>query len=270
MALEYARNAAGIAGAAHAESEPDGETLVVGELRAASSAEERVVRPVAGTRLAAICGEAPCVGFPYCGYGMVPGMAERLGLVVGAHADDAGVPGVRVARSTRRRSRELVLHSRRSATCGLSAGCSTHLSVRCSRLPPSSGASYASAVMRRPLLLTMAVMLAGPGCRRLACARSAPARGPARLARRRRRRPADGGRVAPTASGTRCAASGAESVRLAVPLADDPAQAVARCRPTSRSPDARPSLAMSAARGSRLRAGGAGPPAPPDARLGGS
>ena len=33
----------------------------------------------------------PFAGFHYCGYGLVPGMAERLGLTVGAHADDAGV-----------------------------------------------------------------------------------------------------------------------------------------------------------------------------------
>jgi len=91
MALEYARNAAGLAGAAHEESEPDGETFVVEALACSLVGQERVVRPVAGTRLAAICGSEPFVGFHYCGYGLVPGMAERLGLVVGAHADDAGV-----------------------------------------------------------------------------------------------------------------------------------------------------------------------------------
>jgi CTP synthase (UTP-ammonia lyase) len=91
MALEYARNAAGLAGAAHAESDPDGETFVVDALACSLVGQERVVRPVAGTRLAAICGTEPFAGFHYCSYGLVPGMAERLGLVVGAHADDAGV-----------------------------------------------------------------------------------------------------------------------------------------------------------------------------------
>jgi CTP synthase (UTP-ammonia lyase) len=91
MALEYAQNAAGIAGAAHAESDPDGETLVVEALACSLVGQERVVRPVAGTRLAAICGTEPFVGFHYCGYGLAPGMEERLGLVIGAHADDAGV-----------------------------------------------------------------------------------------------------------------------------------------------------------------------------------
>ncbi len=91
MALEYARNAAGIAGAAHAESEPDGETIVVEPLACSLVGQERIVRPVAGTRLAAICGEEPFAGLHYCGYGLAPGMAERLGLRVGAHADDAGV-----------------------------------------------------------------------------------------------------------------------------------------------------------------------------------
>jgi CTP synthase (UTP-ammonia lyase) len=55
MALEYARHAAGLAGAAHAESDPDGETIVV---------------------------EAPACSLVG---------QERLGLTVGAHADDAGV-----------------------------------------------------------------------------------------------------------------------------------------------------------------------------------
>jgi CTP synthase (UTP-ammonia lyase) len=52
------------------------------------------VRPVAGTRFAALCGVEPFTGFHWCGYGLAPGIQERLvaaGLVIGAHADDAGV-----------------------------------------------------------------------------------------------------------------------------------------------------------------------------------
>ena len=97
MAVEFARNAAGIAGAAHEETEPGAEAIVVAALACSLYGEERTVVPVAGTRLAAICGAEPFTGFHFCGYGLVPGVAERLeaaGLVVGAHADDAGVEAV--------------------------------------------------------------------------------------------------------------------------------------------------------------------------------
>jgi CTP synthase (UTP-ammonia lyase) len=93
MALEYARNAAGIAGAAHAETDPDGGELVIAPLACSLVGEERTIRPVDGTRLAAVCGPEPFTGFHYCNYGLAPGMDERLGLVVNAHADDAGVEG---------------------------------------------------------------------------------------------------------------------------------------------------------------------------------
>jgi CTP synthase (UTP-ammonia lyase) len=96
MALEYARNAAGLAGAAHAESDPDGETIVVEPLACSLVGQERIVRPVAGTRLAAICGAEPFTGFHFCGYGLAPGIEERLaaaGLVISAHAEDAGIEG---------------------------------------------------------------------------------------------------------------------------------------------------------------------------------
>jgi CTP synthase (UTP-ammonia lyase) len=94
MALEFARNAAGIAGAAHAETDPDGETIVAAPLACTLYGEERTVVPVGGTRLAAICGDAPFTGFHFCGYGLAPGIEARLeaaGLVIAAHADDAGV-----------------------------------------------------------------------------------------------------------------------------------------------------------------------------------
>jgi CTP synthase (UTP-ammonia lyase) len=93
MALEYARNAAGIAGAAHAETDPDGEDLIVESLACSLVGQERTIRPVAGTRLAEICGDEPFTGFHYCNYGLAPGVADRLKLVVNARADDAGVEG---------------------------------------------------------------------------------------------------------------------------------------------------------------------------------
>jgi CTP synthase (UTP-ammonia lyase) len=87
MAVEYARNVLGISGAAHAETEPDGETIVVGALACSLVGEERTVTPVPGTRLAAICGSEPFAGFHFCNYGLA---AELEGLVVSAHAEDAG------------------------------------------------------------------------------------------------------------------------------------------------------------------------------------
>jgi CTP synthase (UTP-ammonia lyase) len=94
MAVEFARNAAGIAGAAHAETDPDGETIVAAPLACSLVGQERTVVPVPGTRLAAICGSEPFPGFHYCSYGLAPGIETRLeaaGLVIGAHAQDAGV-----------------------------------------------------------------------------------------------------------------------------------------------------------------------------------
>ena len=94
MALEFAPNVAGIEGAAHGETDPDGEAIVVGSLTCSLVGEERTVTAVPGTRVAAICGTEPFTGFHWCSYGLAPGVAERLaaaGLVIGAHAEDAGV-----------------------------------------------------------------------------------------------------------------------------------------------------------------------------------
>jgi len=88
MAVEYARNVLGIAGAAHAETDPDAESIVVGALACSLVGEVRTVTPVPGTRLAAICGSEPFAGFHYCNYGLA---ADLPGVVVSAHADDAGV-----------------------------------------------------------------------------------------------------------------------------------------------------------------------------------
>jgi len=59
--------------------------------------EEREVTCVPGTRLAAICGTAPFTGFHWCNYGLADAFVERLadaGVVVSAHAPDAGVEGI--------------------------------------------------------------------------------------------------------------------------------------------------------------------------------
>ncbi|MEO9174343.1 MAG: gamma-glutamyl-gamma-aminobutyrate hydrolase family protein [Gaiellales bacterium] len=96
MAVEFARNVAGIADAAHEETEPDADDLVVARLGCSLIGEQRTVTTVPGTRLAAICGCDPFVGFHWCSFGLAAGSVERLtaaGLVVGARADDAGVEG---------------------------------------------------------------------------------------------------------------------------------------------------------------------------------
>jgi CTP synthase (UTP-ammonia lyase) len=96
MAVEYARNAAGMSAGAHAETEPDAETIVVAALACSLVGEERTVTAVPGTRLAALCGSEPFTGFHWCAYGLADGVAERLagaGLVLSAYAEDAGVEG---------------------------------------------------------------------------------------------------------------------------------------------------------------------------------
>ena len=95
VVVEFARNVAQIPGAAHGESEA-GEAIVAA-LACSLIGEIRTVVPASGTRLAAICGEQPFDGFHFCGYGVaadhVPAL-ERAGMVVGAHARDAGVEAV--------------------------------------------------------------------------------------------------------------------------------------------------------------------------------
>jgi len=95
--IEFARNAAGIADADHAETATGTNSLVVDRLACGLVGEERTVRSVAGTRVASLCGEAPFVGFHWCNYGLSPDYIDRLvrsGLVVSATADDAGVEAV--------------------------------------------------------------------------------------------------------------------------------------------------------------------------------
>jgi CTP synthase (UTP-ammonia lyase) len=95
--VEFARNAAGVADAAHAELDPDAVEPVVGMLGCSLVAARRTVTCVPGTRLAAICGSEPFSGFHWCNFGLSASWIaslERAGLVVAAHAEDAGVEGV--------------------------------------------------------------------------------------------------------------------------------------------------------------------------------
>lgn len=96
MAVELAGNVAGIAGAAHAEIDPDGAELVAAPLACSLVGEERTVTTIPGTRLAELVGTDPFSGFHWCGYGLAGDYVARLeaaGLVISAYADDAGVEG---------------------------------------------------------------------------------------------------------------------------------------------------------------------------------
>jgi CTP synthase (UTP-ammonia lyase) len=95
--VEFARNVAGIGDADHAETTPDGNNLVVDRLACSLIAQERNITAIPGTRMHALCGDAPFVGFHWCNYGLAPAYADRLverGLVIAARADDAGVEAV--------------------------------------------------------------------------------------------------------------------------------------------------------------------------------
>jgi CTP synthase (UTP-ammonia lyase) len=95
--IELARALAGVDGAAHAETDPDSDRLVVVPLSCSLYGESRLVEPVVGTRLAEICGDQPFTGFHWCGYGLDAGVESRMrasGIVLSARAEDAGVEAI--------------------------------------------------------------------------------------------------------------------------------------------------------------------------------
>jgi CTP synthase (UTP-ammonia lyase) len=95
-ALEYARNVAGLTTAAHAEVDPGAADPVIAPLACSLFGLTRQVQAVPGTRLAAIVGTAPFQGTHFCSFGLAPAFVTRLdaaGLVMDAHAPDAGVEG---------------------------------------------------------------------------------------------------------------------------------------------------------------------------------
>jgi CTP synthase (UTP-ammonia lyase) len=90
--VEYFRNVLGVLDASHAESDGDGGN-VVHALACSLQGEERLVRPVAGTRFSKLVDDEPFIGMHYCSYGPGPDEVERLvaaGMVVEATAEDAG------------------------------------------------------------------------------------------------------------------------------------------------------------------------------------
>lgn len=97
--VELARSRGGIADAAHRESDPHAAVCVVERLSCSLYGEERTVHPVAGTRLAAVCGEQPFAGFHWCGFGVADryvGALERAGVRVSARGEDVGAEAIEV------------------------------------------------------------------------------------------------------------------------------------------------------------------------------
>lgn len=89
--LEWTRNVLGSA-ATHAELHGAGDDNAVAALACSLYGEERLVTPVAGTRFAAWQPE-PFVGMHFCNYAPTADAVtalEKIGVVVGATADDAG------------------------------------------------------------------------------------------------------------------------------------------------------------------------------------
>jgi len=94
--VEFARHVAGNLQAQHGEVVPDAEHQVVTALSCSLIAQERMVHPVAGTRLAGICGVEPFMGYHYCNYGLsgeFEADLQQAGLVINAFAKDAGAEG---------------------------------------------------------------------------------------------------------------------------------------------------------------------------------
>jgi CTP synthase (UTP-ammonia lyase) len=91
--VEYFRNVLGVSDASHAESDGSDSGNVVHQLACSLQGEERLVRPVPGTRFAELVDDEPFAGMHYCSYGPGPDEVERLvasGMVVEATAEDAG------------------------------------------------------------------------------------------------------------------------------------------------------------------------------------
>lgn len=98
--VALARTLAGISGASHAESDPNGETIVIAPLACSLYGERRTVQPVARTRLAQICGTQSFTGYHWCGYGVDRAIEHQLqdaGVVLSARALDAGVEAIELA-----------------------------------------------------------------------------------------------------------------------------------------------------------------------------
>jgi CTP synthase (UTP-ammonia lyase) len=90
--IEYFRNVLGVPGASHAESDGVSGSNVISALACRLQGQERVVRPVPGTRFDRLVGGESLAGMHYCTYGPGPDQLARLvagGMLIEATADDA-------------------------------------------------------------------------------------------------------------------------------------------------------------------------------------
>ncbi len=90
--IEYFRHVLDVADASHAESDGTADGNVIRPLACSLQGQERVVRPVPGTRFARLVDDRPFVGMHYCSYGPGPAELQRLiesGMTIEATADDA-------------------------------------------------------------------------------------------------------------------------------------------------------------------------------------
>jgi CTP synthase (UTP-ammonia lyase) len=90
--VEYFRNVLGVPEATHAESDGVSDSNVIGALACNLQGQERVVRPVPGTRFDRLMRGESRTGMHYCSYGPGPAQLARLvadGFQVQATADDA-------------------------------------------------------------------------------------------------------------------------------------------------------------------------------------
>jgi CTP synthase (UTP-ammonia lyase) len=95
--IEYARDVAGLAGADHAESNPDAALPVIAPLACALRGATGAVQLVAGTRLRAIYGADRAEEGYFCGFGLNPALQDRIfdgALRVAAVDDDGAVRAV--------------------------------------------------------------------------------------------------------------------------------------------------------------------------------
>jgi CTP synthase (UTP-ammonia lyase) len=76
--IEFARNVAGIATASHAETDPEGEALVIAPLACALRDVGGQVRFAEGSRLHGIYGPNPVEEEYMCGFGLNPGFRGAL------------------------------------------------------------------------------------------------------------------------------------------------------------------------------------------------
>jgi len=90
--VEFFRNVLDVTHASHAESDGVEGSNVIRPLACSLHGQERLVRPVPGTRFARLVDNEAFTGMHYCAYGPGPGELRRLteaGMVIEATADDA-------------------------------------------------------------------------------------------------------------------------------------------------------------------------------------